>query len=151
MFIASRFGWSTYLQHLCFGNQHLTKNIYINTFAIHLGSSMLKSNYSKLNLKKSFWGESNIDCKGLAHVTRKICKPPPPPLRKCPTNNPSLKHRTQHQENTHSSLSYKIDCLHDIDYHKKNKNMLWLLMTCTYKSQHIFFVKIIYAKTILPI
>jgi len=29
--------------------------------------------------------------------------------------------------------------------------MLWLLMTCRYKSQHNFFVKNIYAKTILPI
>jgi hypothetical protein len=29
--------------------------------------------------------------------------------------------------------------------------MLWLLMTCSYKSQHNFFVKNIYAKTILPI
>jgi hypothetical protein len=29
--------------------------------------------------------------------------------------------------------------------------MLWLLMTCSYKSQPIFSVKNIYAKTILPI
>jgi hypothetical protein len=46
----SRHFWrSTYLQHLCFGNQHLTKNMYINTFAVHLGCSMLKPNYSVLN------------------------------------------------------------------------------------------------------
>jgi len=29
--------------------------------------------------------------------------------------------------------------------------MLWLLMACSNKSQHHFFVKNIYAKTILPI
>jgi len=29
--------------------------------------------------------------------------------------------------------------------------MLWLLMTCSYKSQHNFFVNNIYVKTILPI
>jgi len=29
--------------------------------------------------------------------------------------------------------------------------MLWLLLPCSYKSQHKFFVKNIYAKTILPI
>jgi hypothetical protein len=29
--------------------------------------------------------------------------------------------------------------------------MLWLFMACSSKSQHNFFVKIIYAKIILPI
>jgi hypothetical protein len=63
---------------MCFGNQHLTKNIYINTFAIHLGCSGLKPNYSKLNKKQSFRGgegRSYLDHKGLAHVTTMICTP----------------------------------------------------------------------------
>jgi len=51
---------------------------------------MLKPNYSKLNFKKFFWGESNINCKGLAHVTRKIYKAPRPPLQKMPNKQPKF-------------------------------------------------------------
>jgi hypothetical protein len=80
-------------------------------------------NLIKNKASKGGGGESNLDHKGLAHVTRKICTPTLENTQQ-PTRLQNIQPNAQ--ENIHSSLSYQINCLHDIDYHKKKSKYVMI-------------------------
>jgi len=125
--------------------------MYINTFAIHLDAQCLSQTIQNLIKNKASRGEgwrgtgkSNLDHKGPTHVTRNICTPTANKQPNFETSNPTPK-RTRIAYFLIKNIAYMTLII------TKNQNMLWLLMACTYKSQHNFFVKDIYVKTILPI